>query len=93
MHFTGKWLASGTLNGRVIVWNLTNGEAVQEIRVGTQDNYEVGWSHDGSLLSAAFVQGSLVVIETGDFLRNNNSSNNISNSDATIDTAVITSSS
>lgn len=55
---------------------------MQEIRVGTQDNYEVGWSYDGSLLSAAFVQGALVVIEADDFLRNNNGgkSNNLTSS-------------
>jgi transducin (beta)-like 1 len=78
----GKYLASGTLNGRVIVWNLSTGELVQEIRVGTQDNYEVGWSYDGSLLSAAFVQGALVVIEADDFLQNNNGgkSNNLTSS-------------
>ncbi len=73
--FVGKWLAAGTHNGRVTVWSLSNGEAVQEFRVGTGDNYEVGWSYDGSLLSASFVNGAFVVIEAGDFLRSSNNDN------------------
>lgn len=76
--YIGKWLASGTHSGRVVVWNMVNGDAVQEFRVGSGDNYEVAWSHDGSLLSASFVNGALVVIQTSDFLRSSSNSSDVS---------------
>lgn len=80
LKYVGKWLASGTHSGRVVVWNMTNGDAVQEFRVGSGDNYEVAWSHDGSLLSASFVNGALVVIQTSDFLRSSSNNSDVSSS-------------
>jgi transducin (beta)-like 1 len=54
----GQLLAIGCLGGYVSVWKLSDGSFSSEYR-GTDDTFDVAWSHDGSLLSSCYSSGSI----------------------------------
>lgn len=58
----GKFLASGSFDGRLNVWSSTDGSLLKQFR-GASGIHEVAWNHNGDKISACFNHNEVCVMD------------------------------